>query len=204
MKYLASLGPMSRFFDKIPISETYYFDDPRNVQATGVSHDLLLLRGVTPSLTEYLTSRTRAKNLYVDTDTYHTQMVEFWADRWGPEMDDKLDEYVIFHLASSLLKVIFVSSRIETKKRDEAGNHWKFHLVRARPSQQIFARLRVLSSQSFIEASGPPSDSFRVIIAWLEVCRRIEQLLQPQVLMISPRACPRHLSTFICGTRCFF
>ena len=71
----------------------------------------------------------------------------------------------------------FVSSSIETRKRDEAGKHWEFHLVRARPSQEIFAGLRLLSLQSLIEASGPPSDSLRLIITWLEVCQHIKQLL---------------------------
>lgn len=58
----------------------YYFDDPRNVKVTGVSHGLFrlfLLNGLIPSLTEYLTSRTRAKKFYVDADTYHAQMAEF-------------------------------------------------------------------------------------------------------------------------------
>jgi hypothetical protein len=55
------------------------------------------------------------------------------------------------------------------KVRKDAGTHWKFYLVRVRSSQRIFARLRVLSSQSFIGASRQHSDSFRAIIAWLEV-----------------------------------
>ena len=76
------------------------------------------------------------------------------------------------------------------KKRLDAGTHWKFHLVRARPSQRIFARLGVLSSWSFIGASRPPSDSFRAIITWLEVCPYVEQLLQLQVLTVPSQGMP--------------
>ena len=67
---------------------------------------------------------------------------------------------------------------------------WKFHLVCARQSQRIFARLRVLSSRSFIEASYPHSDSLRAIIAWLEVCPRVEQLLRLQVLTVLSQGLP--------------
>jgi hypothetical protein len=81
---------------QLPVWEPYYFDDPCNTKATGVSHELFLLESLNPSLTEYLTSRTRSKNLYVDPNTYHTQMAEFWLDRClGPEGDDGKDAYVI-------------------------------------------------------------------------------------------------------------
>ena len=62
--------------------------------------------------------------------------------------------------------------------------------MRARPSQRIFALLGVLSSYSFIGASHPPSDSFRAIIAWLEVCPCVEQLLWLQVLTASSQGLP--------------
>lgn len=78
---------------QVPVSETYYFNDPRNIKATGLSHDLLLLPApLNSGLIEYLTTRTRAKNLYVDANTYHTQMVEFWLDRCE---DNEEDPYVI-------------------------------------------------------------------------------------------------------------
>jgi hypothetical protein len=81
---------------QVPVWEPHYFDDPCNIKATGLSHDLLLLKSLNPSLMEYLTSRTRSKNLYVDANTYHTQMAEFWLDRClGPEGDDEKDPYVI-------------------------------------------------------------------------------------------------------------
>ena len=84
---------------QIPIWEPYYFDDPCNTKATGVSHDLLLLESLNPSLTEYLTGRTRSINLYVDANTYHTQMAEFWLDRClGPEGDDRKDAYVTYFI----------------------------------------------------------------------------------------------------------
>ena len=76
------------------------------------------------------------------------------------------------------------------KKRLNAGTHWKFHLVRARPSQRIFARLGVLSSRSFTGASHPHSDSFRAIIAWLKVCPYVEQLLRLQVLTVPFQGLP--------------
>ena len=86
---------------EVPVRERYYFDDPCNIKATGVSHDLLLLESLDPSLTEYLTSRTRSKNMYVDANTYHTQMAEFWLDRClGPEGNDEMDLYVIYFTAS--------------------------------------------------------------------------------------------------------
>jgi hypothetical protein len=54
------------------------------------------MKTLNPSLTEYLTTRTGAKNLYIDADTYHTQLAEFWLDRcWGPEGDSEKDLYVI-------------------------------------------------------------------------------------------------------------
>jgi len=82
---------------QIPVLEPYYVDDPCNAKATGVSHDLLLLGDLNASLTEYLTNRTRSKNLYVDPNTYHTQMAELWLDRClGPEGDDDNDPYVIY------------------------------------------------------------------------------------------------------------
>ena len=65
----------------VPVLGPYYFDDPCNAKATGVSHNLLLLSSLNPSLTEYLTTWTRSKNLYVDANTYHTQMTEFWLDQ---------------------------------------------------------------------------------------------------------------------------
>jgi hypothetical protein len=192
-----------RSFSEGSISEIYYFDDPRNVKATGVSHDLFLFKGLTPSLTEYLTSPTRAKNLYVDADTFHTQMVEFCLERFlGPDGAGGTDEYIMFFIG--LHKRVICILRIDKLKRKFAGTHWKFHLVQAQPSQKIFARLRVLSSYSFIEASQQPSNSFWVIITWLEVCQYIEQLLRLQVLTIPSRACPRHLSTFTCSTRSFY
>ncbi|KDR79918.1 hypothetical protein GALMADRAFT_1169565 [Galerina marginata CBS 339.88] len=40
--------------------------------------------------------------------------------------------------------------------------------MRAGPSPKIFAKLRILSSQSFIGDSRPHSGSFRSIIGWLE------------------------------------
>ncbi|KIM46666.1 hypothetical protein M413DRAFT_440266 [Hebeloma cylindrosporum] len=135
---------------QIPVLEPYEFDDPCNARATGVSHNLLLLESLNLSLTEYLTNRTRSNNLYVDADTYHTQMAELCLDRCvGPEGDREKDA-------------------VEIKKGLYAGEHWKFHLVRARPSQRIFARLGVLSSWSFIGVSHRHSDSFRAIITWLE------------------------------------
>ena len=84
---------------QVPAWEPYYFDDPCTTKATGVAHDLLLLESLNPSLTEYLTSRTRSKNLYVDANTYFTQMAEFWLDRClGPEGDDAKDPYVIYFI----------------------------------------------------------------------------------------------------------
>ena len=92
---------------QVPVLEPYYFDDPFNAKATGVSHDLLLLdslnlsltKSLIPSLTEYLTTRTRSKNLYVDANTYHTQMAEFRLDRClGPDGYDEKDPYVIFFI----------------------------------------------------------------------------------------------------------
>ena len=65
--------------------------------------------------------------------------------------------------------------------------------MRARPSQRIFARLRVLSWRSFKGASYPHSDSFRVIIAWLEVCRCVGQLLQLQFLTVAFQGLPAPL-----------
>ena len=78
---------------QVPVSET-----PCNVKATRVSHELLLLPPtLNSSLTEYLTGQTRAKNLYVDADIYHTQMVEFWLDRClDSEGNDEKDLYDIF------------------------------------------------------------------------------------------------------------
>ena len=75
-------------------------------------------------------------------------------------------------------------------KRLNVGTHWKFHLVRARPSQRIFARLGVLSSRSFIGASHAHSDSFRAIITWLEVCPYVERPLWLHVLMVSSQGQP--------------
>ena len=83
---------------QVPVLEPYYFDDPCNPKATGVSHDLLLFGDLHPSLTEYLTTRSRSKNLYIDANTYHTQMVEFCLDRLGPDEDDQKDPYVIFFI----------------------------------------------------------------------------------------------------------
>ena len=98
--YLSDASSELKPVFQVPVSETYYFDDPHEVKATGVSHDLLLLPAtLNSSLTEYLTSRTRAKNLYVDANTYHTQMVEFWLDRClGSEGDNPEDLYVIFSI----------------------------------------------------------------------------------------------------------
>ena len=81
---------------QVPVLEPYYFDDLCNAKVTGVSHDLLLLESLNPSLTGYLTTWTRSRNLYVDANTYHTQMAEVWLDRClGPEGDDEKDPYVI-------------------------------------------------------------------------------------------------------------
>ena len=82
---------------QVPVLKPYFFDDPCNAKATGVSHDLLLLESLNPSLKEYLTTRTRSKNFYVDANTYHTQMAEFWLDRClGPEGNDGRDSYVVY------------------------------------------------------------------------------------------------------------
>ena len=69
--------------------------------------------------------------------------------------------------------------------------------MRVGPSQRIFARLRVLFSWSLIiKSSHPPipshepSDSLRAIIAWLEVCPRVEQLLRLQVLTVPSQGLP--------------
>ena len=84
---------------QVPVLEPYHFDDPCNSIATGVSEDLLLLGDLNPSLTEYLTSWTRAKNFYVDASAYHTQMAEFWLDHClGPEGDSVKDPYVIYFI----------------------------------------------------------------------------------------------------------
>jgi len=95
--YLSDTSSELKPVFQVPVSETYHFDDPHGVKATGVSHDLLLLPAtLNSSLTEYLTSQIRAKNLYVDANTYHTQMVEFWLDRClGSEGDNQEDLYVI-------------------------------------------------------------------------------------------------------------
>jgi hypothetical protein len=96
----SSASGLEPFF-QVPVLEPYCVDDPCNAKATGVSHDLLLLESLTPSLTEYLTSRTRSKNFYVDANIYHTQMAEFWLDRClGPEGDGKFkkDAYVIYFI----------------------------------------------------------------------------------------------------------
>ena len=82
---------------QVPVLEPYHFDDPCNAKATGVSHDLLFLRSLNASLTKHLTNRTRSKNLYVDPNTYHTQMAELCLDRClGPEGDKNKDPYVTY------------------------------------------------------------------------------------------------------------
>ncbi|KIM46624.1 hypothetical protein M413DRAFT_440237 [Hebeloma cylindrosporum] len=138
-----------RSSDNAPNTEYYYFEDPRDVKVTGVSRDLLLLTSIYPSLTsltEFLTSQDRAKNLYVDADTYHTQMAEFLLDCLGPEGVDPFE--------------------IDSGKPARAD--WKVHLVKARPSQRIFLRLRALSSESLVGLSDRPTESFRAILDWLE------------------------------------
>ncbi|KAF8806212.1 hypothetical protein BYT27DRAFT_6644065 [Phlegmacium glaucopus] len=111
-----------------------------------ISDDFLLLPDIIPSLTEYLTDIKRAGRLYISPNTYHTQLAEYCLEMypgqdWPSEQSD--DDFCIM-------------------KRLEAERNWKFHLVRALPSERIFARLRV------IRLSGPSMESFKDIIKWLE------------------------------------
>jgi len=95
---LGSLKPgTSSDFQALPESEIYCFDDPHTIKATGISNDLLLLNSVSPSLSEYLTSQTRARNLYVDANIYHTQMAEFFLDQcpWRGSIGDEVQESVV-------------------------------------------------------------------------------------------------------------
>jgi len=88
---------LSRTDPVLPSLRSCCFDNPCEAQATGVSHDLLLLGSLNPSLTEYLTNRTRSKHLYVDPNTYHTQMAELWLDQClGPERDDNKNPYATY------------------------------------------------------------------------------------------------------------
>lgn len=140
-----------------------------------LSHDILLLEVINPSLEQYLTCPTRAKEMYISKDRFHTQLAEMWLDQLLDETGDSGKTPYVLLALQYILHVYFIFLfcliSIEMSIRLMAGNHCKPHLMRASGTEKIFARLRVLMSWSFIGFSKPHEQSFQDIITWLEVSK---------------------------------
>lgn len=73
---------------KRPITETNKAKSGETV-VTRISEDIVPFREIIPSLKQYLTDATRAKELYIREDLFRTQFVEFlldWLSGSGPHM----------------------------------------------------------------------------------------------------------------------
>lgn len=149
-----------------------------------LSHDILLVKGIHPSLEKYLTCPTRAREMYISKDHFHTQLAEMWLDKLFVDLEIGNPKYVFSHYDIFLFPFDdiydFNSPRIEVTisevpldlldqidySLDSRGKEYKIHLVRASGTVKLFARLRVLTSRSF---SKPRSFHLQEIIGWLEV-----------------------------------
>lgn len=138
-----------------------------------LSHDILFLESINPSLEQYLTNRDRAKGMYISNDGFHTQLAEMWLDECLDRTGDSGKTPYVLSLSSIPMYFLVDDNSpkfsVEMSIRLMAGNHCKPHFMRANGTEKIFSRLRVLMSWSFIGFSNPHVQSFQDIITWLEV-----------------------------------